>query len=294
MQIQTQTLLHTGCKINLFLLVGERLPDGYHNLETLFLPLSVPFDTLIINQIEEQSAFGITVECDTQGIDLEKNTLTKAYALFSEATGYTPRLHVALNKGVPHGGGLGGGSANAAGILLYLNEKIQATSLPPLSSGALCTLAKAVGADVPFFLINTPALGTGVGEKLIPTPNPFAGWHIVLVCPDIQIPTAWAFEELDEQRKKIAKKITNCLTKTPCRDISPFLHGTVLKNDFEEIIFEKFPQIYHLCDTLREKGAYTAHVSGTGASVFGLFSNLATAKSAAAVFSERHVYVQSV
>jgi 4-diphosphocytidyl-2-C-methyl-D-erythritol kinase len=270
----------TGCKINLFLKVGQRLPNGYHAIDTFFLPLPEPHDTL---DITEATANGLTVECSASGIVPTNNTLTKAYSLYAEATRFAPPLRLRLNKGVPQGAGLGGGSANAAGLLAYLEKcRIRAggAALPP---GRLNSIAATVGADAPFFLLNVPARAQGIGEHLAPAPNPVAGRHLALLCPDIRISTAWAFAELDALRRLrgasdkvddgLAEKRINDLTTGAPQATTSFSHEMRTGNDFEEVVFSVFPALRRLCNALREMGASVAHVSGTGSSVFGLFAH---------------------
>ena len=103
--------VYAGAKINLFLFITGRLPNGYHELSTLFLPVSQPKDTLIFSPADRSS--GIRVRCDVEGIDLERNTLTRAYELYAQASGFAPAVDVELIKGIPHGAGLGGGHRRA-------------------------------------------------------------------------------------------------------------------------------------------------------------------------------------
>lgn len=277
----------TGCKVNLYLKVGPRLPDGYHALDTFFLPLAEPHDTLRISPAPpDATETGIAVTCDTPGIPLRNNTLTRAYEAFAKATGYAPALALHLQKGVPHGAGLGGGSANAAGLLAYLRDSRERTGAPPLSPERLNGLAATVGADVPFFLLNAPARARGIGERLTPTPNPVAGQSLVLVCPAIHISTAWAFEALDvlrQGRGTLPPGIeNNDLTRDASQATTCISHEVRAGNDFEEVVFPAFPALLHLCDALREGGASLAQVSGTGSSVFGLFAQAEDAQRTAA------------
>ena len=110
--------IRTGCKINLGLEITGVLPNGYHTLDSVFYPLARPFDVL---EVERREGAGIRVSCDTPGIDLEHNTLTKAYAAFAALLpeqAACPGVDVTLRKGIPHGAGLGGGSSDAAALLL--------------------------------------------------------------------------------------------------------------------------------------------------------------------------------
>ena len=140
--------LTSGCKVNLFLRVGEKLPSGYHNLETLFVPLNQPCDTLTVSN----QGHGFTLTCNSPSVNLAKNTLSKVFDLYSKERPLSTGLRVDLTKKVPIGGGLGGGSANAAVLLKHMQSLPAENDAPPLPQGKLNNIATAVGADVPFFL----------------------------------------------------------------------------------------------------------------------------------------------
>ena len=271
---QTFFRITNGCKINLFLRITGKRTDGYHELESLFLPLPQPSDTLEIALLPAHACMGgLRVSCDVPGIDPENNTLTKTYARYASATGFAPSLHVRLHKGVPHGAGLGGGSANSASFLLFLQNFAARNGYAPLDEAPLALLAANIGADVPFFLLNRPALAGGIGEKLTAVKNPCGGMHLVLVCPEQTVSTAWAFARLDEERAKNRKNGYDGLTEAALRDTRPIFHGMFLENDFEEVVFQTFPQLFQIWNELRALGANIARLSGTGSSLFGLFQD---------------------
>lgn len=290
--------LRNGCKINLYLKICERRPDGYHELESIFLPLKEPSDALEVTLFPSHaSSKGLHVSCDTPGIDPSNNTLTKTYTAYGAATGFRPPLRIFLQKGIPHGAGLGGGSANSAVLLQFLQQLAQGQGFSPLDTAACTRLAASIGADVPFFLLNRPALVQGIGEQLREVPPPCPGMHLVLVCPDAHISTAWAFRQLDAARnretedithdtdtspgKKRQKSSTDGLTAEHLKDTTPISHGLYLENDFEEVVFTAFPALFQIWRTLREAGALSARLSGTGSSLFGLFRNGISAAQAA-------------
>ena len=268
--------LRAGCKVNFFLRVTGKRPDGYHTLESLFLPLPVPYDTL---HITEEAGTGLSLVCSLPELDPKHNTVQKAYALFAEATGFAPKLAVHLEKGIPHGAGLGGGSADAAVLLAYLHEKAADKGIGPLCGRAMTALAAKVGADVPFFLLNTPALAKGIGDELTPVPHPVPGWSLVLVCPPVHVSTAWAFSAWDNREKE--KKSLSSLTIFCESDRKPFVHGHWLENSFEPCVFRIYPQLEVLKKQLLVLGADAALMSGTGSSVFGLFKQHERARAAA-------------
>ena len=296
MSFQT-TRLRAGCKINLYLRVGKRLPNGYHELDTLFLPLSEPCDFLDISwndngkgkNVDERG--DLTVEFSVGGIDPARNTLTRAHAWYASLTGFSPALRVTVQKNIPHGAGLGGGSADAAVLLRYLQEEAAKAGYPALNQAELLEQSAAIGADVPFFLLGTAANATGIGEKLVPVDNPYVGCFLVLVCPDIAVSTAWAFAALDDLRKahncsgagdpaqahagkqKSEKISTLGLTSAGHRDTYSLAHGALPGNDFEDLVFTRYPQLKRLYRWLCGTDADVVRMSGTGSSLFALFSN---------------------
>lgn len=259
--------LTSGCKVNLFLRVGERLPSGYHNLETLFIPLPRPCDTLDVIPAPK----GLRVVCDNPAVDPLKNTLTKAYETYTAARPLLTGFQVTLHKNVPIGGGLGGGSANAAALLSYMQTQPARDNRPPLTQEELMALGKNIGADVPFFLTTGCQQATGIGEKLTPCPNPFADHFLLLVCPAVPISTAWAFTELSLLRKKNEQNPQNDLTCSGHQDSNTSSQAGSFQNDFEEVVFKAHPELKRIKESLFKGGAEIALLSGTGACLFGIF-----------------------
>ena len=289
--------LTAGCKVNLGLHVVGVRADGYHELDSLFYPLPTPCDHL---EIRETGRQGIVLRCDEPGVNPEHNTLTRAYAAFVKETGGAPGIAVHLRKGIPLGSGLGGGSSDAASLLLWLNERADL----PLDAAGLARTALAVGADAPFFLYNQPCRVQGIGEILTPMDYDFSGLRLVLVCPEIHVDTAWAcarYDALFPHADRTAAQ--NSLTKSPCEANGTFLSGAGnatwsvwdIRNDLEAAVFPQYPQLAAIKADLLRLGADTACMSGSGSSVLGLFSRAAAAKAedaAAALRAEkRHVYL---
>ena len=274
--------LRAGCKVNLGLRVLGRRPDGYHELDSVFWPLAHPCDEL---RIRLRAGSGIRVTCDAPGIDPARNTLTKAHAAFAALAGDAPGLEVELVKRIPSGAGLGGGSSDAARLLLWLN----CVHRSPLPAEALARAALAVGADVPFFLSGRPSRVTGIGEVVDPLAGEVPPLFLVLVCPGIHVATAEAFARLAELRGTAASAgaptAQNSLTNN-----ARAAHGTLLigaarldvHNDLEVAVFPRHPQLAELKARLGELGALAAGMTGSGSSVFGLFAAQAPATAAAA------------
>lgn len=273
--------LTAGCKVNLGLRVLGRRPDGYHELDSLFWPLAAPRDELRIRLRPEP---GIAVRCAVPGIDPARNTLTRAYAAFLDAAEEAPGVDVELVKRIPSGAGLGGGSSDAAALLLWLNSLRER----PLPQAALTRAALAVGADVPFFLSGRPSRVRGIGEVVEPLEGAWQALFLVLVCPDIHVATGEAFARLDELRAGSASGAACCaqnsLTKHARAVNGILLFGAArldLHNDLEAAVFPRHPRLARLKAELGRLGALAAGMTGSGSSVFGLFAAEAAAHDAA-------------
>ncbi len=274
--------LRPGCKINLYLrILGRYTKDcagrrkGMHALDTVFLPLDTPCDELTLYPGTQGA--GLRVRCDAPEVDPERNTLTRAWELYAAAGGFRPDVDVRLVKGIPAGAGLGGGSSDAAALLLWL----EARSPVPLGPARLAELAAQVGADVPFFLRNRPCRALGIGDVLEPwSAADLAGLTLVLVCPAVHVSTPEAYAAWDRLHPdKNADCPDTALTSfEPGATCSAFrtLHGRVVvpdpANDFEEVVFRMHPETAALKRELIRAGALGAALSGSGAAVFGLFT----------------------
>ncbi len=266
-----EEVVHTGGKINLFLFITGKLPNGYHTLSTLFMPLPGPEDTLVFRAGHRDT--GILVQCDEPDVDASHNTLTKAYELYAKATGFAPAVDVELVKRIPHGAGLGGGSADGAEVLLWL----QRNAPSPLPEDELCRLASRVGADVPFFLHKVPCLAEGIGEKLTRVDSGVKGMSCVLVCPRVHVNTAWAYAAWDAERASFSLTAETKADKNNRSSCQSF-YGM---NDFEPVVFAAFPVLAALKMQLLREGADVAGMSGSGSALFGLFRSSERAAQAA-------------
>lgn len=272
-------LLVSGCKVNLSLRITGRREDGYHTLESVFWPMPSPCDTLTVTRSAKE---GLCFSCSDKTLDLPDNLVVKAYNAFAAATSFAPGLSVFLDKHIPYGAGLGGGSSNAAALLVYLNQLARNEGAPCLDAAALGKLGARLGADVPFFFQNIPCLVRGIGEILEPLPpdaaHRLSGLHLVLVCPKVHVATAWAFSAWD--KKHTADNLTNGVEK----DSSPLVRGIRIQNDLSHVVFERYPELKKTLALLHNFGADAASMSGTGASLFGLYSDADNAGKAARFF----------
>jgi 4-diphosphocytidyl-2-C-methyl-D-erythritol kinase len=291
-------------KINLHLRVGKKRADGYHDLVSVFVGVGFG-DTLVFSEIEGDFPLNYTVLetagpfSGAEGLSPGDNIVLKAAAIFRERTDYNRPVRVSLKKRIPPGGGLGGGSSDAASTLLALN----ALAAARLDSGELGKLGEKLGSDVPFFFSGGAALVTGRGEWVRPLEFPSAGLSVVLVNPGFSSGTAVAFAKLDAFRagKAVAnltgglfdpddpagENLERFLGEAPaswpyCNDFQPALwedeeHGAAYKRIFQD---------------LRERGADFSGLSGSGSTCFGVFSDKARAEKAANALLGRWDFVE--
>jgi len=246
-------------KINLFLQVTAKRSDGFHELFSLMCCLDI-FDIIYL----QFGAKKIEIESSDRQIPLdETNIAHKAATLFFKSLKSTDGLNIRIEKSIPVAAGLGGGSSNAASVLIGLNQHYGF----PFSRDELMSMGLEIGADVPFFLFQKPAFASGVGETL----EAYTGslpYHILLLNPAVEVHTTEVFRNLNLRLTKCKKKFTKPFLKYGGFDES--LH---LCNDLESVTISKYPVIASLKKQLLKHGALGALMSGSGPTVFGLFSD---------------------
>ncbi len=246
-------------KINLWLEVVRKREDGYHDISSLMLPVSV-FDELGVEIRSEDGP--VTLNCDTDEIPGdERNLAWQAADLFQKVTGIKASIHITLEKSIPSGAGLGGGSSDAAGVLLALNCCFGNL----LSFYDLEKVACRLGADVPFFLYSRPALATGVGEKL-EFASSVPEYPLVLIKPPLSVPTGWVYQNLKLTRDAPQIKLDGLNAR-------PWELETFVVNDLESVTIPRYPVIAEIKRWLHENGAVAPSMSGSGPTVFGVFSS---------------------
>ena len=299
--------LTAGCKVNLGLRITRIRPDGYHELDSLFLPLSEPNDLLELTVMDEAEP-GIAVSCDAGILDPADNTLTKAYAAYGQASPLPlPALWVRLHKGIPSGAGLGGGSSDAAALLRWL----EAASPAPLAPEVLARVALRVGADVPFFLQGGPCRVRGIGEILEPASVDLPGTSLLLVCPEERISTPWAYRAYDalaKVRQADDGGLTNATMQAKGTALSTMpdisiaatacfrrCHALAMRNDLEEAVAREYPVITAVRQALTRYGAWAVVMSGSGSAVVGLIASEEAEKARAALTGDGwRTYVQTL
>lgn len=271
----SESIIAAPAKINLHLHIVGLRKDGYHELRTLFYPVTALYDTIRIEPSHDENMFMRCKKCPE--LESTSNLIYKAWKAFGAATGYQPGMFVTLNKQIPMGGGLGGGSSNGAAMLRWLNENAGSKALP---QEELINLAASLGADVPFFLMDGPAWARGIGEVLTPVDVNLSGTTLLIACPDIHIDTPWAFKAWDEANN--FPSVEEVLTTPELGNKNPApVSPPVVTNDFEPVVFDKHPTLLKIKEKLIQFGAEAAAMSGSGASLFGIFRNRDSANSAA-------------
>ena len=251
-------------KVNLTLAVGEKRPDGYHEVVSVMQRVSL-HDTLTA----ERTASGISLTCSDPALPAgEENLAHRAAALFFRETGITGGAALALEKSIPSQAGLGGGSSDAASVLLALRRLYA----PALSDTALEAMAAALGSDVPFFIRGGTQLATGRGEVLSPLPPLTEGWFVIVKPPE-SFSTAAMYRRLDELPP------AHTLALPPLQEgLSTLAAG--LFNSFESVV-PPDSAVGRIKAALTDHGALAALLSGSGSAVFGLFDHENTARDAA-------------
>lgn len=252
-----------NCKINIGLKIGVKRADGFHNLETIFVPIPIT-DALEIlpageptkNQINF-SQTGIKIDSNN-----EDNICVKASQLLLKDYPSLGKIRIHLHKAIPIGAGLGGGSADAAFTLRLLNQKFKLN----LSSNQLINYALQLGSDCPFFILNKPCYATSRGEILEPINIDLSAYKIVIVNTGIPINTGWAFKQLQ------SKDNTSSLINFKEAIYNPIDSWKInLMNDFEAPVFEQFPILKKIKNDLYCLGAKYAAMSGSGSTLYGIF-----------------------
>jgi len=251
-------------KINLDLRVLNKRPDGFHELRTIFQTISLS------DSIEIEYRRGPTRIDINSNLNIPGNIIVKTADSVLAATGKTGRLGFVLKKRIPLGGGLGGGSSNAATVLLALPVLLG----KPLGMEKLMELAASLGSDVPFFLLGGTAVGLGRGTELYPLPD-LGSLPALLITPGVHVSTAQAYQALD-------RKLTSADTGPMMNDFQAVAWRVagvstpeewVVENDFESVVFRQHSHLKSIKGQLLNLGARPALMSGSGSTIFGIFPN---------------------
>jgi 4-diphosphocytidyl-2-C-methyl-D-erythritol kinase len=253
-------------KINLFLEVVGKRPDGYHNIRSLMSCISL-YDTVKLNMEADK----ISVCCNHSEVPEDNTNLAfQAADLFYKALAVPGRVRIEIEKNIPVGAGLGGGSSNAAAVLVALNKYFDF----PLTDKDLKSIGIGIGADVPFFIKGKPSVASGIGEQLEEIQG-LRPYPVVLVNPGFSVFTAMVYKKFNFGLTKLKKINRNTPFSEMLSNIDNHLH-----NDLETVTATMFPEIIRTKKLLIKLGAAGALMTGSGPTVFGLFKDAESAKNA--------------
>ena len=272
-------------KLNLGLRIVGRRPDGYHELESVFVPIDLA-DELEL-EIEEPASgaaeVALTLSGGGEGVPTgAENLAVRAAQAFLDAAGLRARVRVALAKRIPAAAGLGGGSSDAGAVLRALAERFPGA----VGSERLAAMALQLGADVPFFLDPRPALVGGVGERRAPLPGPLPALAVVLANPGHPVPTARVFAAYAAAATRhgpagrLAQQLAAALAG-PERGVAGRL-AALVENDLEAAAETVCPELVGVRAELRRAGARAVGLSGSGGTLYGIFATASAARSALA------------
>jgi 4-diphosphocytidyl-2-C-methyl-D-erythritol kinase len=249
-------LLESPAKVNLRLEILKKRKDGYHELRTILQKIDL-HDTIHLSLKKER---GITIATDHPDLPVGKDNLVyQSVQSILKRSDYRGGVHIEIKKRIPLGAGLGGGSSNAAATLKALNQLLKMD----LPEKELMGMGLRIGVDVPFFFLRGAAIGSGIGEQLKEIEIP--GLWYVLIYPNFQVSTRWAYQNLVLTKVRFHLNFYKFL-KTP-KGISH-----ILRNDLEEVVSRKYPEIAIMKELLLDAGAMGALMTGSGPTVFGFFS----------------------
>ena len=270
-------------KINLTLDVLFKRPDGYHEVEMIMQTLALK--DIISLKLISQPIIELKTNC-RQLVRDEDNLAFQAARLMMEEYGLDAGISITLNKNIPLGAGLAGGSANAAAVIVGINELFQLKK----SQEELMSLGKKIGADVPFCILGKTALARGIGEKLSPL-KPLSGFGVLLVKPSYSVSTKEVYNRLDVKNIKTRPDTKGMIEHIKEQNIAKI--GSGLCNVLEEVTLKLYPALNNIKKQLKQRGAMGSLMSGSGPTVFGLFESARDAKRAAdaAIFRGNWIFV---
>lgn len=253
----TETIqFSTPAKVNFFLSIQNKRPDGYHELLMDLVPISL-FDSFELSPCSENR---VELSTNMKGVPMEENLIVKAIRLLEKRSGKNCSLTIQQTKNIPSGAGLGGGSGNAAGFLVVLNRYFRLG----FSDSELRTMALSLGADVPFFIDPRPAIARGIGEQLTFLPE-FQPLHLLLISPGFPISTGEAYAQCHISGNKVVYS-----------DYSPeaFKQHKPERNDFWPALVDKYDALEQCrSEILKTEGAIAAGMSGSGSTLYGVYKD---------------------
>lgn len=252
-------ILFPNAKINLGLNIIEKRADGFHNLESFFLPVgwSDILEVLPL-EIDAEEDFMFVQTGIPLGLSGSENIIYKAYSFLKADFDLKP-VEVILHKQIPAGAGLGGGSSDAVSMVLLLNETFNLK----LSEEAILSYLEKIGSDCSFFYRNQPSLVRGRGELIEPFSLDLRGYYLLIIVPDIHISSVKAYSLITPQKPDLPLEKALQLPVTEWKN--------TVKNDFEEVVFPNYPILMEIKEKMVRSGALYSSMSGSGSAVYGIF-----------------------
>ena len=259
--------LKSCAKINIGLNIINKRSDGYHNLETIFYPVNICDDIEISIERSSLNKNIIAITSNNPSLPTDSTNLCykavdNLFLKFQIKQHYDIKIHI--DKKIPVGGGLAGGSSNAGAVIKFLAGHFDISIMDNWDK--LIDVCLSVGSDVPFFLFGKPCYASGRGEKMIPLNNFKIEYDILLINPNIEVSTKKAFElmgyETGEMHEGSLGLVDNFDPKYP----------GLYSNDFEKVVFKEYTEIAEIKDEMMKRGAMFASMTGSGATVYGFFA----------------------
>jgi len=266
--------LKSYAKINLCLRITGKYEDGYHSLSSVFIEIDL-HDNIYITPSKSMK---LLIEGTDYTSD-KNNTIIKITYLMKEKFSLQDNFAITVEKNIPYGAGLGGGSSNAAAIIKFLNMFYDLK----LSNKQMEEIALYIGCDVPFFIRGGLQLVEGRGEILTPIKVKFP-YTFLIVYPGINISTKWAYTQFDLTKKSYRHKFDTLFN-------SDGFNFELFENQFEDIVFQTHPEVGRIKQELLKSGAIYAGLSGSGSTVFGIYENIASAKEVEKNFKNFHTSI---
>lgn len=253
-------IIFPNAKINIGLNIISKRADGFHNIETVFMPIQL-CDVIEIMPLAGSHKSRLNQSGLYIGGKAEDNLCMKAWNMMQEKFRLPP-VQMHLHKIIPAGAGLGGGSSDASHLIKAVNELFQLK----LSEDELASLASDTGSDCPFFIQNNTSFATDRGDVLEPISLDLSGFYLRLIVPPVHVSTQLAYSKI------VPAQFENSLREVIHLPVENWREK--VKNDFEKIVFEMFPEVEKIKNYLYQSGAVYAAMSGSGSSVYGIFENL--------------------
>ncbi len=267
-------------KINLYLDVGYKRPDGYHDIESVMQRVSL-FDYVTVIRDTESTVRDIKICCTDKSLPTDgKNIAMKCAAAFLEKYNIDSEITIHIDKRIAVAGGLAGGSADGAAVLAILNFLFEKN----VATAELCEIGAAVGADIPFCLVGGTCIARGIGEILTPVRIPHPSYHILICNAGEGISTAEAYAKLDETTNDTTHSIDDVLSSLSAGNIPVKLY-----NAFERVVLPAHDMASQIKQDMRSHGADAVLMSGSGPSIFGLFQSTDTRDAACEFFTSKGI-----